>query len=696
MIHDNFTPWEIELYARHRRFGLKRTGNELRGPCPIHRGNGPNFALNRETGVWYCHSQCGRGGSLIDLEMLTQEMDFLPARASLFGIIGRPKPNGEANDLNDLLETYDYVDESGVLLFQCVRFYPKQFRQRRPDGNGGFDWGITNVRRVLYRLPRLKNAQQILLVEGERDVHALERLGFVATCNPGGTGMGWREEYSVTLRDKDVIHLPDQDEPGRKFAEKIGESLRGHVRSYSCIAVARGKDVSDWIRLGATRETLLRAIGAATPVVEEEIIPEVDWHDLLILGKKGRPLAVLANAIIALTHTPEWRKLLAYNEFTFETTTRRETPWGKPAGSPWTDIDDTRTAVWLQHSEILCNTKVVAEAVHAVARDNPFNPLRDQIKALKWDNTPRLDTWLIVYLGAADAPYVRAVGARWMISLMARLWRPGCKADHVLMLEGPQGQKKSSALALLVGQQYFADRVSDVGSKDAMMEMAGKWVIEMSELPNLRGAVLDRFKAFLSSQVDRFRNPYGRYVSEHPRQCVLAASTNSTEPFIDPTGTRRIWPVSCGTIDLESLAADREQLLAEANYRFQQGEPWWLETADLEKLATEEQDGRYEPGVFDDFILAWIQNPIQSFSVDGLNHVLIEPWDGSELGKVTTNDILLHAVGKDKNKLTQADYKQVARCLERIKWKCKQDRSGGPFRGKRYYYSPERVQSKQW
>src|SRR6185369_14361928 len=113
--------------------------------------------------------------------------------------------------------------------------------------------------------------------------------------------------------------------------------------------------------------------------------------------------------------------------------------------------------------------------------DRKFHPVREYLDGLAWDGTKRLDRWLAAYLGAADTPYTQAVGERWMISAVARIYRPGCQADSVLILEGQQGIKKSSALAEL-GSPWFSDRLSEFGSKDAAMEMAGIWIIELAEL----------------------------------------------------------------------------------------------------------------------------------------------------------------------------------------------------------------------
>jgi predicted P-loop ATPase len=305
-----------------------------------------------------------------------------------------------------------------------------------------------------------------------------------------------------------------------------------------------------------------------------------------------------------------------------------------------------------------------------------------------------LDTWLIYYLGAKDSDYVRAVGKRWLISLIARLYEPGCKADHVLMLEGPQGKRKSTALSLLVSDDYFTDHVSDLGSKDCMLEMAGKWLIELSEIENYLHDVRsrNRFKAFITSQIDYFREPYQRRPVAHLRHCILAATTNSTKTLTDPTGTRRIWPVECGEIKIDELKRIVDPLLAEARDCYRNGDKWYLETEELEALAAAEQEERYEPGHWDDAIMEWLENPRQRRETG----CPVEPWDGTEKGKATIQDILIHGIGKTLDRIEQRDRNSVARCLEHEKWKVHQVRSRSEQRGKRFYYSPQRFEEKDW
>jgi energy-coupling factor transporter ATP-binding protein EcfA2 len=174
-----------------------------------------------------------------------------------------------------LVATYDYVDELGKLLFQVVRFQPKKFAQRQPDGKGGWLWSLKGVRRVLYRLPEVVKAELALVVEGEKDAVALARLGLIATTCPMGAGK-WQPEYSETLRSKHVVILPDNDEPGREHARQVAASLHGVAASVKMVELPglpdKG-DLSDWLNAGGTKEELLRLVEAATPLPEPKSAP---------------------------------------------------------------------------------------------------------------------------------------------------------------------------------------------------------------------------------------------------------------------------------------------------------------------------------------------------------------------------------------------------------------------------------------
>ncbi|MCL4797551.1 MAG: toprim domain-containing protein [Bryobacteraceae bacterium] len=269
----DFNPSEVASYYRSRFPALKQSGPEWRGPCPIHQGADDNFAVNPENGLAFCHSQCGRGWNILQLEQQISGRAWKECRDAVHALLGRPA-RGPAK-LTEVA-AYDYTDAKGEFLFQVVRYEPKTFRQRRRvvkmDGASAavsWEYNIKGIARVLYRLPKVLAADQVLLVEGEKDVENLERLGFVATCNPGGAcnhAGKWLKNYTETLEGKNVVLLPDNDTPGEKHAGIVVEALRHRVKELRRLTIPTGKDASDWIAAGATRATIEDAIAQA-PIV---------------------------------------------------------------------------------------------------------------------------------------------------------------------------------------------------------------------------------------------------------------------------------------------------------------------------------------------------------------------------------------------------------------------------------------------
>jgi predicted P-loop ATPase len=144
--------------------------------------------------------------------------------------------------------------------------------------------------------------------------------------------------------------------------------------------------------------------------------------------------------------------VLAFNEFGFGTVAQKPAPWGIVPNGEWTDHEDRLAAEWLQKQGILVSVEVAGQAVQTAARDRPFHPVKEYLQGLPWDEVERVDRWLSMYLGTEDTGYSRAVGSRWLISAVARIFRPGAKADCCLILEGPQGIRKSTALRMLAGK----------------------------------------------------------------------------------------------------------------------------------------------------------------------------------------------------------------------------------------------------
>jgi 5S rRNA maturation endonuclease (ribonuclease M5) len=206
-----------------------------------------------------------------------------------------------------IVKEYDYQDEEGQLVFQVVRFHPKEFRQRQPNGKGGWIWNLKGVHPVPYRLPQVLQADTVFIVEGEEDADRLQELGLVASCNPMGAGK-WRAEYNPHFRGKKVIILPDNDEPGRKHAQDVARKLHGVAASVKVVelpSLPEKGDVSDWLKAGGTMEQL-QALAGEAPEFDPATAPQ--GEKLGGEAKKEKPTqAEIMQTLAAdaeLFHTP--------------------------------------------------------------------------------------------------------------------------------------------------------------------------------------------------------------------------------------------------------------------------------------------------------------------------------------------------------------------------------------------------------
>jgi predicted P-loop ATPase len=387
------------------------------------------------------------------------------------------------------------------------------------------------------------------------------------------------------------------------------------------------------------REKELRRPGAADG-------ESPNWTADIKFDAKGVVRPILANLILFLRQHAAWKGVLAFDEFNNRVVMRQRPPWGEEiADTAWTDHHESLVRVWFQNEDIAANQGDVGRAVQAAARSKSFHPVRDYFDALAWDDTPRLDTWVSVYLHADDSEYARAIAPRFLISAVARIYQPGAKVDHMLVLEGPQGKQKSEALrTLAIKDAWFTDRLSHVGSKDANLETAGVLLIEIAEMDALTRASPSAMKRFLTHRQDRFCPPYGKHPVSLPRQCVFAGSIN---PVVggylkDPTGARRFWPVTChGVIDRTGLERDRDQLWAEAIMRFRAGAKWWLETPELEALATVEQAARMRTDTWKEPIVKWLGKRKDTSVADVLKHALrLAPREQSRSAQMRVANIL--------------------------------------------------------
>ena len=206
--------------------GVRRNGVGWMALCPAHADKNPSLSVKEENGriLIHCFAECPSEIVLAQIGMKFSDL----------GIV------------EQVVAVYDYTDEGGHSLFQVVRYHPKSFKQRKPDGRGGWTWNLNGVRRVLYRLPEVLHSGSVMIVEGEKDVETARSRGFIATCNSNGAGK-WRPEYSESLRGKDVVIVPDQDEPGRKHAEQVARALHLIATRVQMLNLPEPlKDLSEW------------------------------------------------------------------------------------------------------------------------------------------------------------------------------------------------------------------------------------------------------------------------------------------------------------------------------------------------------------------------------------------------------------------------------------------------------------------
>lgn len=329
---------------------------------------------------------------------------------------------------------------------------------------------------------------------------------------------------------------------------------------------------------------------AATPPADESVPG-------LKVNTRGLPTKDPGNAVLILRHDREWRGVLGYNIFSHRPIWRAAAPalvgFDAPGPGPYRNRDWLYLQHWLLlHGGQSFGKDTVHEAARAAATE--FHPVRDYLTGLEWDGTPRLDIWLPQYLGTPAGRYAAFIGARFLIAAVARILRPGCQADQMLILEGPQGLGKSQAVRILASPEWHLGDLPDLRSKDALQLVAGKWIIEVGELDAFKGAASTRVKSFLTQIIDTFRTPWDRHPEDHPRQCVFIGTTNEDHYLRDATGARRFWPIRCGTFDHAALARDRDALWAEAVHRFHVGEHWWPETAEHHALLAEATEQRFD------------------------------------------------------------------------------------------------------
>jgi predicted P-loop ATPase len=375
--------------------------------------------------------------------------------------------------------------------------------------------------------------------------------------------------------------------------------------------------------------------------------------------------------IAALTHDPALTQVgLGLNQLSNNIETRSTWPWLHGRAGPVGNSTDLQLGAWLsrQYGLPAIARAALLEGIETVAHLAPFHPVREWLAAQRWDNKPRINTWLIHTLGETPETlppklreYLALVGRYWLLGMVNRVMQPGCKFDYCPVLEGKGGLGKSTLVEVLASAEYFSDTHFDVSrGHEAQEQVQGLWLYEIAELSNFSRADVALIKAFISAKVDRYRAAYGRTVESFQRQCVMVGTTNERAYLRDRLGNRRFWPVPVrNPIRIEWLKRWRDQLLAEAFQLYQEGTNF---------TPTREEEARlFEP--MQELRLA------ETAVTEELRRLLSRDPDGSDSGKVVNNladfvtlNQLVKAMGTDAGKSSAALESQIRTWLEHEGW----------------------------
>lgn len=706
----------------------KREGHEWSARNPLRADHkAGSFKVNLVTGRWSDFATGDAGGDLIDLYAYVFGLKNGEAAKALADELGmaapaeraappEPAPAEEAAEwrfIGDVTPLHPappqahlkrgkpsarwaYRAQDGALMGFILRFetsdggkeiLPLTLWQHAATQALKWRWAAFPVPRPLYNLPALQSPGPVLLVEGEKACDAAIGLvpdGWACLTWPGGCKAVGKVDWSP-LAGREVLLWPDHDAPGREAMAKIADTLAALGGTVAMIDVAaafpeagEGFDAADLgeaedaprrVAEAMTRHVIACAPPPAAPISTPpgpsgEGSGSGLFSKALIWGSNGLK-DCRENVIYYLRDHPEWRGVLAVDEFANRIVFRKDGPLqGAVAGAEWSPNFDAELALWLAEREqaklLVRSLDTIGHAVKYVAQLAKFHPVREYLDALVWDRQPRLDRWAVDFLGAADAEYTRLVGRYFLLNMVARIFEPGCIMRSVPVLEGGQNKGKSTALRILA-QPWFSDTMFQVNNKDAYQAIQGMWLYEISELESFGRVEATAVKAFISSVEDNYRAPYERSNERHKRQTVFAGTTNAHEWLKDWTGNTRFWPLAVAVrapIDLDGLRSARDQLMAEAVAMYRAGERRFPTQAMEDALFTPEQEARL-------ILHPWVER--------------VGDWLAMNMKQeVSVNELLMDCLKVDMARLnpTGTEAQTIGKVMAKLGWQKVRARSG--------------------
>lgn len=416
-----------------------------------------------------------------------------------------------------------------------------------------------------------------------------------------------------------------------------------------------------------------------------------DWRNKITRNTVGKPESTTHNTLLVMDNDPALERLFALDEFGNAVRLRRKPFWEGGEQDEFTDQDGTELAGWLgSPDKYRLNLKpdMVMGCVEAMARRQKFHPVREYLTSLKWDGVDRVKSLFCRLFGSEDSTYNQQAAACWLVSAVGRiLWNDakvrhnGAQVDFMLVLEGEQGIRKTSAVRELFGAEWYAESMESPSSKDFYQSLRGRWCVEIGEMDSFSKADVTKVKQAITARFDTYRPSYGRVSRSFRRECVFVGTTNEHEYLRDATGGRRFLPVKVVAVNIEEMVRERDQLWAEAVAMFRAGYAWWK----LPENAEEEQEERFVEDSWEGPLQRWLSGRASEQSYPP--RLAEVAGNANRLEYATSTELMSWGLGIDVGKHDKPSQMRVSAIMKRLRWKhVRVSVADGGGRERRWYH----------
>lgn len=609
----------------------------------LNGGHGGSCKVNIKTAQWADFASNDKGGDLISLyaaikrigqgeayKQLSDQFYYRPASAPQSRAVSRetveqgimPPDTAGLPDFShpkhgNPINRWVYRSADLRIMFFIARYNTADGKEFIPYTWSGERWQRKSwpSPRPLYGLELLaaNPGKPVMIVEGEKACDAARTIGspYVVVTWPGGSNAYSKVDWSPIYGRK-VLMVPDNDQAGNDAMQGIARILGKNCPEIKLVNIPandlpKGWDLADAVddgwnydkfkswalpnvsiyniniqqnNLTINNNNLTNEDDAGMP---DETMVAV-WERLgIVLTSQGQPICNEDNVARIFEKDPELAGKLWFDDF-YNSVFLNDAN----GGHEMKDIDVFKLTLRLQRwyglrrisdATVRRALVILADRVH---KNEPY----DWMESLAWDGKARIQEFFCTHLGAKTSPYVCAASKNFWISMVARIYSPGCIMRTMPILKSKQWAGKSTAFAI-IGGKWYAEALESIQSNNFLQSLHGKMLIEFADMSGMDRADVNRIKQIISCRMDRFRAPYDRTPNDHMRRCVLVSTTNEGNFLRDDTGGSRFWPIETGVIDHDMIARDRAQLFAEAVVCFKAGEDWY-------KMPTDETEAIQE------------------------------------------------------------------------------------------------------